>query len=124
MIRILRKSPIIAFFLILLFFIGCAGKPIKFLSSDIHSDKIDFSKGRPINASASGFQLFLFIPININDRHDQAYQLLRAMAGNDYISNVKIQEEWTYALVGTVYKTTINATAYPYKKVDSSVSIK
>ncbi len=117
MIGIPGKYPLIAVLLICFFLTGCAGKPIKFVSSDIHSDKIDFSKGRPIHATASGLQLLLFIPININDRHDRACQLLKAMAGNDYISNVKIQEEWTYAFVGTIYKTTISATAYPYKKI-------
>jgi hypothetical protein len=96
---------------------GCAGKPIKVGSVDQQVDlsNIDLTKGRSISASASGFQLLLFIPISINDRHERAYQILRGQAGNDYVTNVKIKESWTYAFVGTVYTTTIEATAYPRK---------
>jgi hypothetical protein len=69
--------------------------------------------GRPIKASASGFQLLLFIPININDRQERAFQLLQAQAGDDYLTNVAVDESWTWAFVGTVYRTTLTATAYP-----------
>ena len=34
-------------------------------------------------------------------------------ANGGYITDVKIKESWAYALVGTVYKTTITATVYP-----------
>ncbi len=76
---------------------------------------IDLTRGRSLSASASGFQLLLFIPININDRQERAYQILRGQAGNEYITAVKIQESWTYAFVGTVYTTTLEAMAYPRK---------
>lgn len=42
-----------------------------------------------------------------------AYKLLQAQAGDGYITNVRIKESWTYALVGTVYKMTLTATVYP-----------
>jgi len=107
---------IIPVILIAVFFIaGCAGTPIRVGTVDQQLDKtnIDFTRGRSISASASGFQLLLFIPININTRHERAYQILLGQAGNDYMTNVKIQESWTYAFVGTVYTTTIEAMAYP-----------
>lgn len=66
---------------------------------------------REISASACGFQLLLFIPINVNDRLDRAYQVLRGQAGGDTITNVQMQENWTYAFVGTVYCTSLKATA-------------
>ena len=102
-------------FISVFFIAGCAGKPIKVGTVDKQLDnaKIDFTRGRSISASASGFQLLLLIPININGRHERAYQILRGQAGNDYITNVKIKESWTYAFVGTVYTTTIEAMAYP-----------
>lgn len=102
---------------------GCAGRPIhlgnaQFGNSDqqVKVNEIDFSKGRQISADMSGFQLLLFIPININDRHERAYQILRAQAGNDFMTDIKIKESWTYALVGTVYTTRMEAMVYPYKK--------
>jgi hypothetical protein len=42
--------------------------------------------------------------------------MLRAQAGSDFISDIKIKESWTYGLVGTVYTTRLEAKAYPYKK--------
>ena len=98
-------------------FSGCTGAPVSFntVNPQISRDNIDFEKGRDLSASASGFQLLLLIPININDRQERAYQILRGQAGNAYISDIKIKESWTWAFVGTVYKTTIEAKAYPYK---------
>ncbi len=96
-------------------FIGCAGKPISFKSIDPKNYADVKDKGRTITASESGFQLLLFIPIDINTRHVRAYNQLLAQAHDDYITDIKIEESWTYALVGTVYTTTITATAYPKK---------
>jgi len=92
--------------------VGCSGTPVKFNVVD-KADAVDLSKGRPISASASGFQLLLFIPININSRLETAHSLLQAQAAGGQISDIKVTESWTYALVGTVYTTTLEATAYP-----------
>ena len=100
----------------LLLCMGCSGTPIKFPQYDMRDmNEYDFTKGRPISAEASGFQLLLFIPIGTNSRHAKAYRQLKMMAGNDYISDVRIQESWTYAFVGTLYTTRLEATAYPKK---------
>ncbi|MDD4329883.1 MAG: hypothetical protein PHD79_08000 [Aliarcobacter sp.] len=97
------------------YFTGCSGKPVTFNSVDpkLYADKK--SEGRTISGEASGFQLLLFIPISINDRHDQAYNVLKGQANGDYITNIKVTESWTYAFVGTIYTTKITATAYPKK---------
>lgn len=109
--------------LTLLTFSGCSGRTITLGNSQlgnsdqkINVSKIDLTRGREVSAQASGFQLLLFIPININDRHERAYQSLRAQAGSDFLSDVKIKESWTYGLVGTLYTTRFEAKAYPYKK--------
>lgn len=93
---------------------SCSGTPVRLGSADQYAGPIDThaSTGRPVKASANGFQLLLFIPININDRHERAFQLLRAQAGNDYLTNIAIEESWTWAFVGTVYKTTLSGIAY------------
>lgn len=94
---------------------GCTGQPITFKSVDPISYADVKDKGRTITASASGFQLLLFIPISVNTRHQSAYGQLLAQANGDYVTDVKVEESWTYALIGTVYTTTITATAYPKK---------
>ncbi len=57
----------------------------------------------------------MFIPISVNDRHDQAYNILKGQANGDYITDIKVTESWTYAFVGTIYTTKMTATAYPKK---------
>lgn len=96
---------------------GCTGMPVNTGSANRQIDAagVDFGAGRKISASASGFQLLLLIPIGINDRHERAFQMLVDRAGGDYLTNLTIDESWTYALVGTVYKTTLSAMAYPRK---------
>ena len=97
------------------YFTGCSGKPVTFNSVDpkLYADKK--GESRTISGEASGFQLLLFIPISVNDRHQQAYDVLKGKANGDYITDIKVTESWTYALVGTIYTTKITATAYPKK---------
>ena len=74
---------------------------------------LDLSKGRKITASASGFQLFTALPTNASSRHARAYQALRDQAYDEAITDITIRESWSYAFIGTVYTTTIEAMAYP-----------
>jgi len=113
----IKKITILTIVLTCLIISGCAGKPIHFSTENQQVDLtiIDFEKSRDLSASASGFQLLLLIPININNRHDRAFQQLRGQAGNDYITDIKIQESWAWGFVGTIYKTTIVAKAHPEK---------
>jgi uncharacterized lipoprotein YehR (DUF1307 family) len=117
--KILNKKIITAFILTCFMLSGCAGESINFAelnSKKPDLNKIDFNNGRDIVAKASSFQLFLFIPIGVNSRHEKAFQRLKDIGGNDYITDIQIQESWSYAFVGTAYKTKIKARAYPYKK--------
>lgn len=98
-----------------LFLSGCAGSPVT-LNSFPASDII-LSSGRPISAEACGFQLLLFIPININSRLERAFNELQISASNHNIANLNIEESWTYAFIGTVYCTRLNAIAYQRKQV-------
>ena len=100
---------------------GCSGTAIHFeddVKRKVNVENVDFTKQEKFSSSASGFQLLLFIPIEINSRHQRAYQDLRNQAGKDYLTNIRITESWTYAFVGTVYTTKLEATAYPYKDKD------
>ena len=49
---------------------ACTGRPIDlgFANTKTNLTEIDFNKGRNLSATASGFQLLLFIPIQINSR--------------------------------------------------------
>ena len=110
--RSLSKLRLLAILVLIIFSAGCAGKAVQIES--IADQAYDASKGREVEISANGFQLFLLIPIMINSRQERAYQALHNMAGADHIiTNVRVQESWRYAFVGTVYKTTMRATLYP-----------
>ena len=97
-----------------LLLVGCSGTPIKLANTNqyLGQGDIDVSTERNIKGTGTGFQLLLFIPISINGRQERAYEELLAQAGGDYVTNVAINESWTWAFVGTVYKTTLTATAY------------
>jgi|LGVF01.1.fsa_nt_gb hypothetical protein len=108
----LSKLRLLAILALIIFSAGCAGKAVKFES--IAGQAYDTSKGREVEATKRGLQLLWVIPIMTNSRQARAYQVLCDIAGDDYvITNVKIQEYWRYALVGTVYGTTMRATLYP-----------
>ena len=91
---------------------ACSSTPVK-INEEVDRADIDLTKGRQIRAQAAGFQLFLVIPISVNSRQARAWEQLKQFAGNDYISDVRITERWTYGYVGTAYTTIIEATAYP-----------
>ena len=98
---------------------ACAGTPVK-LGNVSALDQIDTSApGEKLTASASGFQLLLFIPISVNSRQSSAYAQLQEQAGDRLLTDVKVTESWRYAFVGTLYTTTIEATAYPKRKAQT-----
>ncbi len=110
----LSLLPVMAALLLVL---ACTGTPIRFGGRlpNFDPDRVDFSRGREISASASGFQLLCIIPIAVNSRHETAYRELLKKAGGDYLTNIRIEEAWTYGLVGTIFTTTITSTAFPHR---------
>jgi hypothetical protein len=88
---------------------ACAGTPVS-LGTRVSGPNPTGAE-RTITAEACGFQLLLFIPISINGRAQRAYQALEAQAGGEFITNVQVQERWTYGFVGTQYCTTLQAKA-------------
>lgn len=96
---------------LLITFTGCMGTPVKF--NTMPEQPYDATRGREVRGGSCGFQLLTFIPIMINDRAQRAYDRLVAAAGGDYVTDIKVNERWSYAFVGTVYCTEMKATAYP-----------
>jgi hypothetical protein len=93
---------------------GCAGVPVNFAQRSVTQlSQVDLKQGKKISAHASGFQLMLLIPIMVNGRQANAYESLLEQAGDSVLSDITITESWQWALVGTLYTTTIEATAYP-----------
>lgn len=90
---------------------GCASVPVT-IDNRVPADA-DRTHGRTVYSSGAGFQLFYFIPIGVNSRQARAYRQLLNNAGDAYVTDVQIQESWKYAFVGTAYRTTFRATAYP-----------
>lgn len=99
--------------------VACQGVPVNYTGHTVTDrSQIDPYKGQRISAEASGFQLLLLIPYNINDRHQRAYAQLRKVAGDRLLTDIAITESWQWAFVGTVYTTRIDATAYPRKAAE------
>jgi hypothetical protein len=92
--------------------VGCSGT--QFTIPNTPKRAYDLDNGRTISTERSGFQLLLFFPIGVNDRHERAWHDLERAAAGDFITDVKIRDSWTWALVGTIYHTWMEATAYPY----------
>ncbi len=99
----------------LLGLIACTGEPMR-IDHIPNSSSLDRSMGRKIVASASGFQLFYALPTNANSRHARALELLRDQAYNESIADVTIRESWSFAVIGMIYTTDIEATAYPRRR--------
>ncbi len=98
-------------FALFLLLTACSS-PLVRMSTEPPSD-IDRTKGRPISASACGFQLIQLIPIGTNGRQQKAYDSLKEQAGPDFIGDVVLTEEWYYGVIGSVYCTKLDAKAYP-----------
>lgn len=93
---------------------ACQGVPVNFSGSAVTDRaQIDPYQGQRISAEASGFQLLVLIPININNRQQRAFEQLRKVAGDRLLTDIAITESWQWGFVGTVYTTRIDATAYP-----------
>lgn len=93
---------------------GCEGVPVNFAKRSVTKlSQVDLTQGKKISAHASGFQLMLLIPIMVNGRQANAYEALLEQAGDSVLSDITITESWQWAFVGTLYTTTIEATAYP-----------
>ncbi|MBU1054171.1 MAG: SHOCT domain-containing protein [Proteobacteria bacterium] len=90
---------------------GCAGTPVHF--SDAPIAKLDLSQRHKVRARAVGLLLFDFIPIGVNNRQAYAYELLKDEAGNNYLTNIAIQEVWRWVFIGHKYVTILTADAYP-----------
>ncbi len=111
MIKAYRHLAIIAAAALI---VGCAGTPVS-LGTRV-SGSVPIGPERSITAKACGFQLFLFIPISINSRMERAYRQLEERAAGDFITDVKVQEKWTYGFVGTTYCTILQARAIRSKQ--------
>jgi hypothetical protein len=101
--------------------VGCTGTRINIPNVPEKDKEYDKTRGRTIIGEASGLQLLLFIPISVNGRQEQAYRTLLAQADGGFITDVQVKESWTYCFVGTLYRTTLTATVYPYTSTTASV---
>lgn len=88
---------------------ACEGVPIK-LGSDA-GPVLAGANAIQLEAKSCGFQLLLFIPINVNTRHAHAWQALQAKAHGKALTDIKLKDEWFWGGVGTIYCTTLAATA-------------
>lgn len=109
MMRVKTKLRLASIALAGVLLTACAGKPVQ-LGNRV-TGPVPLGESRLITGEACGFQLFLFIPIAINSRLESAYTQLEAKAAGDYITDVEVQESWTYGYLGTLYCTELRARA-------------
>lgn len=107
--RILRSAMTTTICALALLVGGCSGAPVDL--GDRAGVAVPNGPSRDIKADACGFQLLLFIPISVNGRLQRAYADLQEQAHGDYITDVRVQERWTYGFVGTGYCTELTARA-------------
>lgn len=101
-------------FSLILILAACSSQPNAIgVKQSYDRNQYDLSKPRTVSVTASGFQLFLLIPISTNSRFERAYSQIQRQAGDGLIGDVKVTESWSYAFVGTIYRTTLEATIYP-----------
>ena len=93
--------------------VACSGTPVEI--SNIPRGAYDLQAGRPIEAEETGFQLLLWFPIGINDRHMECWLELQRQAPESFITDIAIIDSWTYWLIGTSYTVRMEAMAYPYR---------
>ena len=91
--------------------LGCVGVPVQLGSTE--NEQYDATQGRPLSASACGFMLAGYIPIRVNSRQARAHALLVSRAQGDYVTDIVVQESWTYSFAGSQYCTRFTAIAYP-----------
>jgi hypothetical protein len=92
--------------------LGCVGTAVRI--PNVPDRAYDEAHGRHVSAETTGFQLLLWITIGINERHLKCYDALQRQAPGHFITDVKIQDTWTYVFVGTLYSVKMEATAFPY----------
>lgn len=93
---------------LLLFLSSCVSDSVK-LVNRFSQKPSKVTSSYPVSAEACGFQLLLFIPIEINNRMTRAMTNLETKSYGGYLTNFSIEESWSYGLVGTQYCTKISA---------------
>ena len=97
--------------------LACVGTPVKLSVQENVS--YDESAGGEISGRACGAMFLGFIPARVNDRQRRAYDLLVSQAAGEHIADIRVMESWDYGFILTRYCTTLSATAYPLRSVES-----
>lgn len=93
---------------------ACQGVPVNFAGSTVTDrSQVDAQQGQRISAEASGLQVMVLLPFNVNDRQQRAFADLRKRAGERLLADIVVTETWRWVFIGTLYTTRIDATAYP-----------
>ncbi|MBW2714407.1 MAG: META domain-containing protein [Deltaproteobacteria bacterium] len=93
------------------FLFGCAGTPVPFGSLE----PVAYDESDPVDIMATecGAQVLLFFPFFNNGRAARAFASIQEKAGDRYIADVRMREQWTYLVFGIVQCTDMVARTYP-----------
>jgi hypothetical protein len=105
------------FAILLPFLFACAGTPVQLGPSE----RVPYDASDPLDIMATecGAQVLLFLPFFNNGRAARAYKSIQEKAGDRYIANVRMREQWAYLVFGIVQCTDMVARTYPKLSVEA-----
>lgn len=99
----MRSASLLLGALLLLSTVACQSTNLRFPSAPIGPNEKSLG---PTEATSTGLMLFGVIPINQNERFENAMKEAARKAGGTRLTDVTISEQWFYAFVldGFVFK--------------------
>ncbi len=95
--------------LLLVALAGCRGVPLRIPTTPVGPDE---AAGGTVTGECTGVMLFGFIPINQNERFNDAYSMAVASEpGTTRLTDITIQEDWFWAWVLNGYQFKLTGTA-------------
>ena len=89
---------------------GCQGMPVRVPTPVNQVAGKDYKVLGESEGSSTGIMLFQVIPINQNDRFQNAYNEAVRKLGGDRLINFTIEERWFYGVVLNGYNFTVKGT--------------
>ncbi len=103
---------LVAILAALILIAGCSSVPLRIPSIENR----DYEVLGQAEGSSTGIMLFQFIPINQNERFENAYRQAVLSRGGDAMLDPVIEERWFWAYILNGYTTTVRGTVIRYKR--------
>jgi len=105
----IRLATRFSFVLVVLAAVGCTGTPLRLPSAPLQPNEEVIG---PVHGNCTGIMLFGFIPIDQNDRFEDAYhEAFTSVNGATRIMDATIQEDWWWGYIMNGYNFHFSGTA-------------